>query len=44
MEKMKNKKFQIIAAASSVALLAGCGIYWVVQVIDVLELLEIAYG
>jgi hypothetical protein len=43
-ERMKNKKIQIIAAASSVTLLAGWGVYWIVQVIDVLALLEMAYG
>lgn len=39
-----NKKLQIIGATTSLALLAGWGIFWLLQLIDVLEFLEMAYG
>jgi hypothetical protein len=40
-----NKSFlEILAILSSVALLAGWTVFWVVQVIGVMEFLELANG
>ena len=39
---MTTKTLSIVAVVFSVAIIAGWGIYWGVQVQDVLELLELA--
>jgi len=41
---MKKSFLEILAIFSSVALLAGWTAFWVVQVIDVMEFLELANG
>lgn len=41
---MKKSFLEILAIFSSVALLAGWAVFWIVQVIDVMEFLELAYG
>lgn len=41
---MKKSFLEILAIFYSVALLAGWAIFWAVQVIDVVEFLELAYG
>lgn len=39
---MTNKTLSIIAVGVSIVIIGGWGIYWSVQVQDVLELLEMA--
>ena len=39
---MATKTLETVAAAFSIAILLGWGVYWVVQIQDVLELLELA--
>ncbi len=42
---MINRKWQqILAGSISVAVLGSWGIYWVLQIQSVLDLLEMAYG
>ena len=38
-----NRNFEHLALAVSAAVLVGWGIWWVLQVIDVIELLRLAY-
>ena len=41
---MKKSLLEILAIFFSIALLAGWTVFWVVQVIDVMEFLEMAHG
>ncbi|MGI9627326.1 MAG: hypothetical protein ACR2QM_10860 [Longimicrobiales bacterium] len=41
---MKKSFLEILAICCSVALLTGWTVFWVVQVIDVMEFLELANG
>ena len=41
---MNKSPLEIVAIGASVAILAGWAVFWVVQVLDVIEMLEMAYG
>ena len=41
---MKRPWLEILAILFSIALLGGWTSFWIVQVIDVMEFLEMAYG
>ena len=41
---MNKSLLEILAISVSIALLAGWTVFWIVQVIDVIEFLEMAYG
>ena len=41
---MEKSLLEILAIFFSIALLAGWASFWIVQVIDVMEFLEMAYG
>ncbi|MEO2176490.1 MAG: hypothetical protein ABGY96_20615 [bacterium] len=41
---MNKKKLEKIAIGLSCAIVVGWGIFWVLQIIDVREMLELAYG
>ena len=41
---MEKSPLEIVAAGASVAILAGWTIFWILQVLDVIEILEMAYG
>ena len=41
---MKKSRLEIVAIGASVAILAGWTAFWILQVLDVIEMLEIAYG
>ena len=43
-ENEKKSRLEIVAIGTSAAALLGWTIFWIIQVMDVIELLEMAYG
>ena len=39
---MKNKTLNLVSASCSFAIILGWSVYWIVQIIDVFELLALA--
>ena len=41
---MKKSPLEIVAIGASLAIIAGWVAFWILQVLDVVEMLELAYG